>query len=811
MIFSKKLFLTGATQISFCIAAVTAATFGRFEQQEKSKAWQELIINGKVSVTQFFPNYGQKIKISGDVHTSGLDSKIPVIELQYGLTTHKIIKSVPVFSNAGNKLKHFSKIIDLKAYGPLFRIKFGKAKTGSIYFKNLKISQNFSNKDFISLTGDSGFEGRLGADHWFINSKGKDWDGIELHKKENSCQVDTSFPVSGKKCLKIVNVGTAKSHRFAYKGEKLLISGWIKTDNIKIGKKSWEMAGIQIIGYNSKGIGVTHTDLRLVHGTSPWTFYTREIRFPKTVKYVSVWCRVFGSATGTAWFDEVSLLRKPQIGTVKPFNGEKATVFINSLKPESKKICPVWTGIDGLYTNWLVGMPYWEERLKRLQEAGFKYLRCRGIIALNTYDFDDKFGNPVYDWTKFDRFFDVLVKKYKFKMFPTLSPTPLALLRKDKKAAWGGKWNNSAPSDYSKYKQFIKALVERCIKRYGKENVSQWKWEFWNEPHTTGEGDLHITQPGEEYAPACLMYEKVLDAFTELEQEYKMDLQLSITSGGYECDEIILDYLKMECPQKIKNIDALSIHRYAGACSPLQVVAEDGGKLKARAEHYKLRPNTKFWCTEWNASSMVNTLMDQSFAAALAPRFIKIFLDKNFDMTTVFSQNDYPYGFKRPLFCGDTGLMTRTGIPKPIYNAFCFLKHLENGFRLPVNSSNEPVDGLAVKMPDGNIRIVLFSFDEDNSQADYTSKVTLSIKAAQKLKIIKYYLVDKNHGNAYTKWLELGKPSAKEPAAGKKLIEASKYKIFKSFPVAKYKDNVSTFTIPMPKYSVIYIELSTEK
>lgn len=810
MTFSKKLFLTSTIQITFCIAAVTAATFGRFEQQEKSKAWQEILVDTKVNSTQFFPNYGQKIKISGKVRNSGTNTKIPIMELQYGLKTHKIIKSTPLLVNSGKKWKHFSKTLELKTDGPLFRIKLANAKSDSISLKNIKIAQSFSNKDFISLTGDSGFEGRLGADHWFINSKGKDWDGIKLHKKENSCQVDTAFPVSGKKCLKIVNAGTAKSHKFAYNGEKLLISGWIKTDNIKIGKKSWEMSGIQVIGYNSKGIGVTHTDLRLVHGTTPWTFYTREMRFPKTVKYVSVWCRVFGSSTGTAWFDEVSLLRKPQTGTVKPFNSEKASIFINSLKPASKKIQPVWTGIDGLYTNWIVGMPYWEERLKRLQKAGFKYLRCRGIIALGTYDFDDKYGNPVYNWTKFDKFFDTLVKKYKLKMFPTLSPTPLALLRKDKKAAWNGTWNNSAPSDYNKYKQFIKALVERCIKRYGKENVSQWKWEFWNEPHTTGEGDLHITQPGEEYAPACLMYEKVLDAFVELEQKYKMDLQLSITSGGYECDEIILDYLKMECPQKLKDIDALSIHRYAGACSPLQVVAEDGDKLKARAKHYKLRSDTKLWCTEWNASSMVNTLMDQAFAAALAPRFIKIFLDKNFDMTTVFSQNDYPYGYKRPLFCGDTGLMTRTGIPKPIYNAFYFLKHLQNGFRLPVKSSNEPVDGLAVKMPNGNIRIVLFSFDEDNSQDDYTSKVTLSIKAAKKLKITKYYLVDKNNGNAYTKWLELGKPLAKDLVARKKLIGASKYKIFKTLPLAKYKANVSTLTLPMPKYSVIYIELSNK-
>ena len=801
-----KLFLTSLIHTGLCIAAVTAATFGRFEQQTKSKAWQEIMNGDKIFSTQFFPNYGQTIRISGESRTDGATKEIPAIKLQYALKTHKITKSVSVFTASSSKWKHFSKTVSLKPHGSLFRITLKNAEV-----RNLKVTQSFSNQDFISLTGDSGFEGRLGADHWFTNSKGKDWDGIELNKRADSCKVDNVFSVCGNKCLKIVNAGTVKSHRFAYKGEKLLVSAWIKTENIKIGRKSWEMAGIQVIGFNSKGVGITHIDLRLVHGTTPWTFYSREISFPKTVKYVAVWCRVFNSATGTAWFDEVSLLRKPQTHSVKPFNSKKTSVFINYLKPESQKIQPVWAGIDGLYTNWITDMPYWEERLELLKKAGFDYLRCRGIIAMGTYDFDDKYGNPVYDWTKFDKFFDIVVKKYKFKMFPTLSPTPLALLRKDKKAAWNGLWNNSAPSDYVKYKQFIKALVARCIKRYGKDTVSQWKWEFWNEPHTSGEGDLHVTPPGEEYPPVCYMYEKVLDAFAELEEEFEIDLQLSITSGGFECDEIILDYLKTECPQKMKNIDALSIHRYAGACSPLQVVAEDGDKLKARAQLYKLRKNVKFWCTEWNASSMVNTLMDQSFAAALAPRFVKIFLDKKFDMTTVFSENDYPYGYKRPLFCGDTGLMTRTGIPKPIYNAFCFLKNLHEGFRLPLKSTNNPVDGIAVKMKNGNIGVVLFSFDEDNLEASYTTQVTVSVKTDKKLKMTKYYLVDKNNGNAYTKWLQMGKPSAEDLDARKKMSEAAKYKVFKKLPGITNKNNVSVFRISMPEYSVVYIELSPSK
>src|SRR4030095_10990535 len=36
------------------------------------------------------------------------------------------------------------------------------------------------------------------------------------------------------------------------------------------------------------------------------------------------------------------------------------------------------------------------------------------------------------------------------------------------------------------YKNFIQAVVQHCVDKYGMADVSQWYWEIWNEPDYPG-------------------------------------------------------------------------------------------------------------------------------------------------------------------------------------------------------------------------------------------------------------------------------------------------------------------------------------
>ena len=92
---------------------------------------------------------------------------------------------------------------------------------------------------------------------------------------------------------------------------------------------------------------------------------------------------------------------------------------------------------------------------------------------------------------------------------------------------------------------------------------------------------------------------------------------------------------------------------------------------------------------------------------------VRIYTDSKLDYSAFFHLVDHAEKKMKPgLFeTGDFGLFTRPNewpapithqpIPKPVYNAFVFLNELKGGRRLPLVSSNDPVDGLAVVMPDG--------------------------------------------------------------------------------------------------------------
>jgi xylan 1,4-beta-xylosidase len=46
--------------------------------------------------------------------------------------------------------------------------------------------------------------------------------------------------------------------------------------------------------------------------------------------------------------------------------------------------------------------------------------------------------------------------------------------------------SRSKPKDMNVYKQFIQAVVQHCVDKYGAADVGQWYWEVWNEPDYPG-------------------------------------------------------------------------------------------------------------------------------------------------------------------------------------------------------------------------------------------------------------------------------------------------------------------------------------
>ena len=67
--------------------------------------------------------------------------------------------------------------------------------------------------------------------------------------------------------------------------------------------------------------------------------------------------------------------------------------------------------------------------------------------------------------------------------FVELSFMPKKLAASEKLHAFWYKPNVAPPKDYAKWDDLITQFAKHLIERYGKEEVSQWYFEVWNEPN----------------------------------------------------------------------------------------------------------------------------------------------------------------------------------------------------------------------------------------------------------------------------------------------------------------------------------------
>ncbi len=673
--------------------------------------------------------------------------------------------------------------------------------SGTVWYRNLKIS--VINQDQEDLIGDTGFEGTLGVDHWYFKKEGFDWDNLKLWSSQGSATVDALQAVSGKQSLTLAGTATLVSKEFTNRGETLILSGWLKSKSITAGVRGWCGGGVQLVGLGADGKHLVHQDLRIMFGDQPWTFFRLEQNFPASIKKYQVWLRMFDGAKGTLWLDEIRLQRIP-LGKVRPFDSQKSQVTIRADKPEAGPIRHrVWAGVDIAYASYFFQKDLLE-CLPWLSRAGIEYIRMHEISnGLRIYESDDPKGNPIYNWKEFDQAFDIVVRKYRMVPVVTLETTPPALDRPGTRV--GPSANVTAPKDFIKWGKYIEAIFEHAVERYGKNEVEKWLWEIWNEPGIPSQDGYYVGSVEDFVALA----EQVYLAADRVEKKRGMNLMMGITSSGGPETPILK---RLQALHKLDAIDHYSRHIYSGLCSSIRTFSDIIATMRQFEKEFPGMKHYQIGCTEWGCDSMTNPLVDQPWNASYVVKVVRVMMDAGLDYSTYFTAIDQSYWARSnpDIFIGFLGMFTRDElpIPKPVYNAFVFLNELKGGRRLELTAGNDPIDGLAVVMPDGTIRIVLTNYDEDTTRQPYETKTTIQItgRPGHKLAASRFWVTDNRYGNSYGAWLAMGKPKTNNPAAKKKLIEASAYKVLPPPQIIQRGDQI-TLEIMMPSPGIRFIEL----
>ena len=125
----------------------------------------------------------------------------------------------------------------------------------------------------------------------------------------------------------------------------------------------------------------------------------------------------------------------------------------------------------------------WIEELKVAQRlAGFRAVRCHGL-------FDDEMGicpgldasGPQIRFVYLDQVYDRLLE-LGVRPFVELSFMPSALASIPNAVFWY-RGRTSPPKDFGAWGQLIEAFARHLVQRYGIAEVSQWRFECWNEPN----------------------------------------------------------------------------------------------------------------------------------------------------------------------------------------------------------------------------------------------------------------------------------------------------------------------------------------
>jgi xylan 1,4-beta-xylosidase len=406
------------------------------------------------------------------------------------------------------------------------------------------------------------------------------------------------------------------------------------------------------------------------------------------------------------------------------------------------------------------------------REIGFKRVRGHGVLSdgIGIYK-----GPGSYSWTSFDKYLDAIVLAG-MRPIMEMSFMPTAL------GSDATTPDKSPPKDYAAYKQFIQAVVQHCVDRYGAADVGQWYWEIWNEPDYPGFWTKTMT----EY---YTLYDNAVDAITAV-------LPNAFVGGPGTTYYGPIGAFLQHTRTANKRVTFVSSHAYPGAgpgtsADAAKLISDNDSRIGQITAGGYTTAQLKSFNTEWNSSYSGQggqtgddlTSMDNHWNVGFILKGIKLLSDKNagdtppievfsyWVLSDVFDESGGPSGsyilgqggnlpFGRVF-----GLMTLQGMRKAPFNAFKLLSYLgPKRLMSGGGTGGDGVDAMATISSAGDeIQILVYDYYATlNTTGSDMVTVTLNnlpATLAGKSVFVTQFLVDETHSNPYSVWNSQGKPT----------------------------------------------------
>ncbi len=340
------------------------------------------------------------------------------------------------------------------------------------------------------------------------------------------------------------------------------------------------------------------------------------------------------------------------------------------------------------------------------------------------------------------------------------------------------------PKDYDEWQEVVFETVRHCVEKYGREEVSTWYWEVWNEPDTPGffKGTVKDYCRLYDYAVAGAVraFENVKIGGPALAHNVKfLDKFLKHCCGGKNRASgergTRLDFISLHAkgngwPLFGQPFEMPSLRRIMSQLENYHQVIRNYPALcdvEILLDECDMAVATNYGVYDFPEFEMNNSEYYPVFVIRMAKSILDFTAERRLP-AKLFTTWAYYFEGKR-FFEGNRALFTNENIKKPIFSAFTMFEKLgETRLKLEriqtevgLNSQAFPqTDGLASLCSDGSLAILLWNFDENVNRRDVDT-IQLEIKnipVDSERVLIERFQIDAQHSNSHAVWQELGAP-----------------------------------------------------
>ena len=451
---------------------------------------------------------------------------------------------------------------------------------------------------------------------------------------------------------------------------------------------------------------------------------------------------------------------------------------------------------EGLRTSWV-------EQLKLVKEhCGFKYLRMHGLFDDDMFVYFEKpNGQVVYNWQYIDEVYDRMLA-VGVKPFVELSFFPKGIAADNSKMQmWYQNRITFDESRLGKWHDLIKNFTQHVVDRYGIDEVLTWYFVVWNEPN------LNMNPKAGFFDGTKSDYFKLYKASAKAVKSVDSRLKVGgpatsnfiadtrfdgevydqSKSRFYSQDKInkqqwkgswIEDFIRY-CEKENLPLDFIATHPYP---TDYALDPESGRSKDAVRYVYSLRddinwirkqladskyPQAEIHLTEWSTSPNSRDVMHDILPPAAY--ILKANLDciglTNSLMYWTFTDIFEEKGGGESIFHGGFGMINFQGLVKPSFHAYRMLHQLGDeklyyADPLFVSRSSETgkITALAFNYPE-EYEIAVPSAKNFSNYMDASSKkLNMSLEGLKPGATFIVETLDKNHGNVYDDYVEIGAP-----------------------------------------------------